>query len=122
MRRPSHLGAFVVAGGALLPFIAQGEDEAPREAIAKGHAIAEEKCARCHAIGLEGASAHERAPPFRAVVRRYPIENLAEALAEGIISDHPDMPVFTFGPAEIEAFLAYLDHLRQAGDRSGEGK
>jgi len=59
-----------------------------------GRAIVKEKCARCHATGLNDKSPHEKAPPFRDVATRYPSENLAEALAEGIVSGHPDMPVF----------------------------
>jgi mono/diheme cytochrome c family protein len=86
--------------------------------IAKGHAILEQKCARCHAIGPTGESTHPQAPPFRAVVKRYPVEDLAESLAEGIVSGHPDMPVFTFQPAEINAILAYLGSLsRPEGGR-----
>lgn len=79
--------------------------------IAKGRALVEDKCARCHAIGLEGKSPHEKAPPFRDVVEIYPSEDLAEALAEGIVSGHPDMPVFKFDPPQIEAFLGYLNSL-----------
>lgn len=78
---------------------------------AVGLAIVTEKCARCHAIGMDDKSPHEKAPPFRDVVMRYPSENLAEALAEGIVSGHPDMPVFVFVPDEIEGFIAYLDSL-----------
>ncbi len=76
-----------------------------------GRAIVKEKCARCHATGLDDKSPHEKAPPFRDVATRYPSENLAEALAEGIVSGHPDMPVFIFEPEEIEGFIAYLDSL-----------
>lgn len=81
------------------------------EMIAKGRALAAEKCAQCHALDAEGASPHEKAPPFRDVVEIYPSEDLAEALAEGIVSGHPDMPVFTLQPQEIEAFLGYLNSL-----------
>lgn len=81
------------------------------QAIARGQALVEEHCARCHAIGLKDQSPHAEAPPFREVVELYPSENLAEALAEGIQSGHPDMPVFVFEPPQIEAFLAYLNSL-----------
>jgi mono/diheme cytochrome c family protein len=46
------------------------------------------------------------------VVLRYPPDQLAEALAEGIMSGHPDMPEFTFEPAEIEAIVGYLATLK----------
>lgn len=81
------------------------------EMIERGRALAAEKCARCHAIGADDKSLHEKAPPFRDVVEIYPSEDLAEALAEGIVSGHPDMPVFVFQPPDIEAFLGYLNSL-----------
>lgn len=81
------------------------------ELVVRGQAVAAERCARCHATGAMDPSPHASAPPFRDVALRYPSEHLAEALAEGIVSGHPDMPVFVMTPAEIDAFLAYLDSL-----------
>lgn len=85
--------------------------ESDKDAVVKGRALIETNCGRCHATGMDDTSRHEEAPPFRVVVTRYPPENLAEALAEGIVSGHPDMPEFVFQPAEIEAILAYLGTL-----------
>lgn len=85
-----------------------GEQE---DAAARGLKLVTANCARCHATGLDDASPHEKAPPFRKVVEIYPSEDLAEALAEGIVSGHPDMPVFVFKPPQIEDFLAYLNSL-----------
>jgi hypothetical protein len=51
------------------------------------------------------------APPFRVLPERYPVEQLAEALAEGIVTGHPMMPEFTFDPREINALLSYLQSL-----------
>ena len=79
--------------------------------VEKGEQLLQTNCSRCHAIGKTGTSTHPQAPPFRDVVTRYPAVNLAEALAEGIITGHPDMPVFTFDPGEIDAIVAYLDSL-----------
>lgn len=92
------------------------EDAAPAapsvaEAIAKGQALLQENCARCHALGAEEASPHKEAPPFRVVVNRYPPDNLAEALAEGLVSGHPDMPEFVFEVDEVGAITAYLNSL-----------
>ncbi|WP_348533035.1 cytochrome c [Hyphomicrobium sp. NDB2Meth4] len=83
--------------------------------IDQGRALLEANCARCHAIGVEGESKHKEAPPFRDVVMRYPPDNLAEALAEGLISGHPDMPEFVFEPDQVEAIVAYLNDLRAQG-------
>jgi cytochrome c len=79
--------------------------------LARGKAIVAENCARCHATGLDDNSMHPEAPPFRNVVEIYPSEHLAEALAEGIVSGHPDMPVFQLTDDEIDGFLSYLNDL-----------
>jgi cytochrome c len=92
--------------------VARAEDGL--DTVAKGRAIIEANCARCHAIGKGDTSQHREAPPFRVVVTRYAPDDLAEALAEGIMSGHPDMPQFVFQPAEIEALVAYLNTLAPA--------
>ncbi len=51
------------------------------------------------------------APTFAEVAKRYPAEDLEEALAEGIVTGHPDMPEFVFEPDEIDAIVAYFDSL-----------
>lgn len=84
---------------------------APEDELARGRAIAEVHCSRCHAIANEGASPMEGAPPLRDLQRRYPVDSLAEALAEGIVTGHPQMPVFTFSTDEIDGLLAYLESL-----------
>lgn len=56
-------------------------------------------------------SPHPDAPAFRSLARRYPIETLAEALAEGISTGHPDMPEFVASSAQIEAIIAYIGSL-----------
>jgi cytochrome c len=80
--------------------------------VEAGRQLAELHCSRCHAVGNEGASLMEGAPPLRDIKLRYPVEDLAEALAEGMITSHPQMPVFTFSTEEIDDLLAYLDSLR----------
>jgi len=80
--------------------------------IAFGRSLVEENCGRCHAIGVTGASPFAPAPPFRDLGERYPIEDLEEALAEGIVSGHPAMPEFTFEPDQIGAIIAYLKSLQ----------
>jgi cytochrome c len=79
---------------------------------ARGEHIAQRLCARCHAIGEAGASPMGLAPPFRDLSKRYPIETLGEALAEGIVVGHPAMPRFTFEPREIDALLTYISGLK----------
>jgi cytochrome c len=79
--------------------------------IEAGRRLADLHCSRCHAVDDVGASLMEGAPPLRDLKLRYPVEDLAEALAEGITTAHPQMPVFTFSTEEIDDLLAYLDSL-----------
>lgn len=79
--------------------------------IAKGQALIEKHCAKCHAIGRADKSSHKEAPPFRDVVKSYPAEHLAEALAEGIQTGHPDMPMFIFEAEQIGTIITYLNSL-----------
>lgn len=81
--------------------------------IEAGHTLARNHCARCHGIGRTDESPLEQAPPFRRLHERYPIEQLQEAFAEGIVVGHTDMPAFAFQPQEIAALLAYLESLER---------
>lgn len=74
----------------------------------RGLSLLTDNCARCHAVGTSGASPRAEAPPFRELGQRYPLVYLEEALAEGIMTGHNDMPLFVFGPAEIADVMAYL--------------
>jgi cytochrome c len=78
--------------------------------IARGHAIARYNCSRCHAIGKFGLSTNPKSPPFRFISRKYPLSQLQEALAEGIMVGHEglEMPNFQLSPAQIDALLAYM--------------
>ena len=73
-------------------------------------AIAKANCSRCHAIGSRGKSPNPKSPPFRGLGKRYPLANLEEALAEGIVVGHEgaEMPRFQLSTAQIHALLAYL--------------
>ena len=79
----------------------------------RGERLLTSNCARCHAVGRTGRSTHPQAPPFRTLGQRYPIEVLAEALAEGLSSGHPDMPEFRFEIDNLDAILAYLESIQE---------
>lgn len=81
--------------------------------IAHGKRFVERNCARCHAIGKSGKSKHGDAPTFREISTYYPLDGLEEGFAEGIVTGHPDMPVFTLEPLEIADVIAYMDSLKQ---------
>jgi cytochrome c len=81
--------------------------------LGRGEALLATNCARCHAVGRAGDSPHSAAPAFRTLSRKYKIESLAEALAEGLSTGHPDMPEFVFAPEEVGAIIAYLQSIQQ---------
>lgn len=89
-----------------------GAVEAPDETLSQGRELAGAFCSGCHAIGPDDASAHPDAPPFRTLGRLYPVESLQEALAEGIVTGHPDMPEVAWHPDTIEVFLTYLKSIQ----------
>ncbi len=78
----------------------------------RGQTFAQTNCSQCHAIGRFGESPIPEAPPFRTLHTRYPIEDLAEAFAEGITTGHPSMPQFELDPAQINDLLAYLESIQ----------
>jgi cytochrome c len=79
----------------------------------KGRALVQKNCSRCHATGKEGVSPNPEAPPFRTLSSKYPVEDLAESLAEGIVSGHPEMPIFIFGPTDVDAIIDYLQSIQE---------
>lgn len=76
-----------------------------------GRALLMKHCAQCHGISAGEKSRHQAAPGFAQIMKRYRAEMLAEALAEGLTTGHPDMPLFTFEPDEVAAIVGYLDTL-----------
>jgi mono/diheme cytochrome c family protein len=79
----------------------------------RGLTFVQVNCAHCHAIDKIGESPLAIAPPFRTLHWRYPVENLAEALAEGIRTGHPTMPVFRLDPGQIRDVISYLKTLER---------
>ncbi|GEO16282.1 c-type cytochrome [Microvirga aerophila] len=80
--------------------------------VQRGFTFAQMNCSQCHAIGRVGESPIPEAPPFRTLHTRYPVEDLAEAFAEGITTGHPSMPQFQLDPAQINDLIAYLDSIQ----------
>ena len=80
-------------------------------AVQRGETIVQMYCTQCHAVGKTGSSPLSDAPPFRDLHRRYPVEHLEEAFAEGITTGHPEMPRFQFEPDQIDDLIAYLKSL-----------
>ena len=74
----------------------------------QGHALAEQLCAQCHAVGTSGSSPHAAAPTFRSLARRVDLDTFMHRLREGLISGHSDMPTFRFKREDARALVDYL--------------
>jgi mono/diheme cytochrome c family protein len=84
--------------------------------LAAGGDLAQRLCARCHAIAGAGPGPAADAPAFSGLARKWPIDHLAEAFAEGIVTRHSDavrMPEFTLSPEQIDDLLAYLESVQE---------
>ena len=79
--------------------------------VQRGKAYASRHCGRCHSIDLVSKSPLKAAPPFRTLHNRYPVETLAESLAEGISTGHPAMPEVELNPDQIHDLLTFLKSL-----------
>ena len=103
--RKSLLAAFMIGLG-----MAAGQPglAAEDELSDKGAVLAQQQCGQCHATGATGESPHKEAPPFRTFASKWPLENLEESLAEGIVTGHPDMPAITLEPDQITVLIEHL--------------
>lgn len=79
----------------------------------RGHELVQRNCSMCHAVGRSGRSLNPAAPAFRDLGQRYKLDDLAEALAEGIITGHPAMPDFHFPPSDVNAIIRYMKSIQE---------
>jgi mono/diheme cytochrome c family protein len=80
-------------------------------AVQRGTVFTRTHCAHCHSIDRVTPSPLSIAPPFRDLHKRYAVESLQEALAEGILTGHPSMPEFRLDPGQIGDVIAFLKSL-----------
>lgn len=99
----------IVAAALLLAAI---RPAAAADDLKKGEALLARDCGHCHAVGRTGNSLDKGAPPFRSLGNRYPIESLEEALGEGMMSGHPDMPEFKYDADDVGGIIAYLKSIQ----------
>jgi mono/diheme cytochrome c family protein len=123
-RQPSALPGAALAALALVAVVLISAPTLARQPTAAalatvGQAIAERDCSSCHAIGRTGESPFEGAPRWRDLHTRFPVEGLAESLAEGITVGHEAMPVRVYGPADVDALIAYLKSLETPDPTGG---
>ena len=100
----------------LLPFVAVAAFSAEvgqvhAAAADRGLTFVKANCSICHAIGRYDESPLAIAPPLRTLHELYPVEELEESLAEGIVTGHPSMPQFQLDLAQINDLIAYLETL-----------
>jgi mono/diheme cytochrome c family protein len=106
-------GATLVLVAAILLAGRPTAAQAPTPAEQRGYSFVRANCATCHAVDKVSSSPLRIAPPFRTLHIRYPVENLQEALAEGIVTGHPTMPEFRLDPGQIGDIIAYLKSLER---------
>ena len=108
MNHPTRLlAASIIAVG----FSAVQGHADEKKLAAEGKELAQKHCARFHAVDRDDQSTLAAAPPLRSFASKWPLESLEEALAEGIVTGHPDMPVFQFKPPQIAALIEYLHEI-----------
>ena len=100
----------------LLPalLLALGLQQAHAQAadLKHGETLLARHCGACHATDRSDASADKAAPALRSIGQRYKVESLEEALGEGFMSGHPDMPEFKFDADDVGAIIAYLKSIQ----------
>ncbi len=86
--------------------------------VERGQAIAEQTCLQCHTKFDDDPHPNpeaQNAPSLASFGQRWPLENLEEALAEGITVSHDNitMPEFSLTPESIADLLSYMEKLTQ---------
>ena len=81
------------------------------QSLRRGKAFARANCSQCHSIDRATRSPRIAAPPFRTLHKRYPVETLEDALAEGLSTGHPRMPEFRLDPGQVGDFISFLKSL-----------
>jgi mono/diheme cytochrome c family protein len=81
--------------------------------LSAGRQLATVRCGRCHAVNRTGDSPNPRSPRFRDLGPRFPFDGLREALMQGMIVGHPEMPIQHLTPMESGDLVAYLQSLQR---------
>jgi mono/diheme cytochrome c family protein len=110
MRIQSTTTAALLSAMLLVPAAANAQISPSAQ---RGRTFVQANCSRCHAVDRVSQSPLTIAPAFRTLHLRYPVENLAESLAEGIRTGHPTMPAFQLDPGQIDDVISYLKTLER---------
>lgn len=103
----------LIAAASIACTLLAGRPAAAADAV-HGQALAEANCARCHAIGATGDSRHEKAPPFRTLSQRFPVDTIDEALLARVSPAHTDMPKFEITLEQAADLAAYIATVQPA--------
>jgi mono/diheme cytochrome c family protein len=77
----------------------------------EGFRIADDVCAECHAITVDGqGSVNPNAPPFKVIANKAGMTDMA--LRTWFQTPHPTMPNFIIKTAEAAALIAYIRSLK----------
>src|SRR4051794_28894257 len=106
-------GALIAALAVLAVIQQQAIAQALNPSEQRGLHFVQANCARCHAIDKVSPSPLGIAPAFRTLHRKYPVESLEEAFAEGIETGHQNMPQFRLQRDQIGDVIAYLKTLER---------
>lgn len=109
------LGALALGGCAGEVVRQNGTEPVVMGSADRGAILVRQKCAGCHAVERSGDSPLAAAPPFRDMGVLYPVRDLQEAFAEGLVTAHPAMPAFELQPTEIADVIAYLESVSGTG-------
>lgn len=109
------VAALTLAGCAGEAVRSAGTDPVVMGSAHRGAMLVRQKCAGCHAVERTGDSPMSAAPPFRSMGVQYPVRDLQEAFAEGLVTAHPAMPAFELQSAEIADLIAYLESVSGTG-------
>jgi mono/diheme cytochrome c family protein len=109
MRLPSIVSLLAIV---CLTYIGAVTAEEKREltddSVVRGQALVMQNCSGCHAVGITGESPNPKAPPFRQLSERFPIDALEETFIGTIDTGHPGMPVFEASQQQIDDILDYI--------------
>ena len=103
--------------GVLATLAAQAALAQPDVSLTAGHRLAAARCGRCHAVDLHDQSPNPRAPHFRDLGEKFPMDGLRQALIDHMIIGHPEMPVQTLTQVEVNDLIAYLKSLQTSTHR-----
>jgi mono/diheme cytochrome c family protein len=103
--------------GAFAAFATQAALAQNDVSLTAGRRLAADHCGRCHAVDLRDQSPNPKAPHFRDLGEKFPMDGLRQALIEHMIIGHPEMPIQTLTPVEVNDLIAYLKSLQTSAHR-----